>query len=383
MDYEISYAQNGEDILLAAFFHGVSAGRYVDLGANDPFIDSVTKRFYDLGWRGVNIEPIRRHHEALTKDRPNDVNLCVGVSNAPGRVQFREYLGDGLSTFSPQMVDQRAGEPGEVTSNYWDYEVEVRTLRDVLAEADLPQINFMKVDVEGLEYEALEGNDWDRFRPEVICIEANHVFRDWRTLLREARYQLEFFDGLNEYWVAEEAAHRTATFREKYVPVALSRPVVKYPVHLMMNKYIDRIQLLERRLASLEATLRSTRAGNRALVTKLKSAERRAEAAEATQVGLRDVANSVDRYAEDRLQHWRDASRRARLRRLESRAYAGRQPAELLDGIQATDRSVFTNEVRSSGLSAVAWRGYRKGKQLARQVARRSSAPGHGAGRRK
>jgi hypothetical protein len=36
----------------------------------------------------------------------------------------------------------------------------------------------LKVDVEGLEYEVLIGNDWSKYRPEVICVEANHIDTD-------------------------------------------------------------------------------------------------------------------------------------------------------------------------------------------------------------
>jgi hypothetical protein len=53
----VSYAQNREDILLRAFFDPKEVGFYVDVGAYDPDDDSVTRLFYDRGWRGINIEP--------------------------------------------------------------------------------------------------------------------------------------------------------------------------------------------------------------------------------------------------------------------------------------------------------------------------------------
>lgn len=33
----------------------IDCGFYIDIGANDSEIDSVTKAFYDEGWRGINI----------------------------------------------------------------------------------------------------------------------------------------------------------------------------------------------------------------------------------------------------------------------------------------------------------------------------------------
>ena len=43
----ISYAQNFEDVILWRALKHVEAGRYIDIGANDPEKDSVTKVFYD------------------------------------------------------------------------------------------------------------------------------------------------------------------------------------------------------------------------------------------------------------------------------------------------------------------------------------------------
>src|SRR5439155_713143 len=54
----VSYAQNGEDFTLWCALHDVDAGTYIDIGAYDPDIDSVTRAFYDRGWSGINIEPV-------------------------------------------------------------------------------------------------------------------------------------------------------------------------------------------------------------------------------------------------------------------------------------------------------------------------------------
>ncbi|MBO9627365.1 MAG: hypothetical protein J7484_13455, partial [Microbacterium sp.] len=54
----LSYAQNREDVLLHRVFRGIENGRYIDIGAGHPRLDSVTKSLYELGWSGINIEPI-------------------------------------------------------------------------------------------------------------------------------------------------------------------------------------------------------------------------------------------------------------------------------------------------------------------------------------
>ena len=55
----VSYAQNGEDVVLFRALGGVESGRYVDVGANDPVADSISYAFYLRGWSGITIDPVR------------------------------------------------------------------------------------------------------------------------------------------------------------------------------------------------------------------------------------------------------------------------------------------------------------------------------------
>ncbi|WET42222.1 hypothetical protein [Citrobacter enshiensis] len=66
----ISYAQNLEDVVLWKALKNIENGFYIDVGANDPLIDSVTNSFYNNGWHGINIEPINTHFKKLVLERP-------------------------------------------------------------------------------------------------------------------------------------------------------------------------------------------------------------------------------------------------------------------------------------------------------------------------
>lgn len=224
-DRVVSYAQNREDVILAAFFDEEEKGFYVDVGANHPTEDSVTKYFYDRGWTGINIEPNKYQYNLLLAERPKDTNLKIGISDKPGELKLRIYdKGDGLSTFSKEMKDDYEAHSTYFTDKYHEDTVEVTTLNTVFSANKVTRIHFLKVDVEGYEYEVLKGNDWNKYRPEVICIEANHIIRDWHPLLEKHRYEKVFFDGLNEYFVAKEASHRRETF--SYVKGLIGRPIV-------------------------------------------------------------------------------------------------------------------------------------------------------------
>ena len=101
----VSYAQNGEDILLERLFGRQADGFYVDVGANDPTDFSLTRHFYDCGWHGVNVEPVPALFARLCAERPRDRNLNVGVAARAGERPFYEIVGQSvLSTFSVEQA---------------------------------------------------------------------------------------------------------------------------------------------------------------------------------------------------------------------------------------------------------------------------------------
>jgi FkbM family methyltransferase len=205
----VSYAQNGEDVVLARVFADANSGFYIDVGASDPVIDSVTKRFYDRGWQGINIEPATTALEKLRDARPRDVNLGVALGQAAGTATFYELPPQmtGCSTLSPEIAEQyrRDGwEPDE-------HDIEITTLARVCADhVGARDIDFLKVDVEGEELAVLAGADFKRFRPRVLVIEATRpgtptpAYREWEPLVLSARYEFALFDGLNRFYVRAE-----------------------------------------------------------------------------------------------------------------------------------------------------------------------------------
>ena len=77
----ISYAQNFEDVVLWRALKNVKNGFYIDVGANHPIGGSVTKWFYEQGWSGINIEPVKSFYDKLCRDRKRDINICKALGN--------------------------------------------------------------------------------------------------------------------------------------------------------------------------------------------------------------------------------------------------------------------------------------------------------------
>ena len=99
----ISYAQNYEDVMLWRALGYVGQGFYIDVGANDPEGDSVTRAFYDRGWNGINIEPMAEHFAQLKAGRPRDINLQAAVGDTQGEITL--YAPDMRGWASAGMVD--------------------------------------------------------------------------------------------------------------------------------------------------------------------------------------------------------------------------------------------------------------------------------------
>jgi len=199
----ISYAQNAEDVILARIFQGQATGRYVDIGAGHPVEDSVTKHFHDLGWRGVNVEPMPSLAAELTRARPGDVNLVVGVGAKPGEATLHVIDGQwGRSTLDDDLAKSYREE------NDWrlrDVKIEVTTLADLLDKYP-GDVDFLKIDVEGAEQDVIEGADWTRHRPRVVVVEATEPgvpvpsHEAWEPILLGAGYRCGLFDGLNRFY---------------------------------------------------------------------------------------------------------------------------------------------------------------------------------------
>jgi FkbM family methyltransferase len=210
----ISYAQNGEDAVLARVLADVDRGRYIDVGANDPDTHSVTRAFYDRGWSGINIEPVLAVHARLEAARTRDVNLAVAAGRIDGTIDLGEIAETGLSTTDPGVA-ARHGRSGYAVVHR---EVPMLTLDTIWQRHAAGEIHFLKIDVEGGESDVLAGIDLATRRPWVIVVEATAPLTNipthdaWEPRLLDAHYRFAHDDGLNRYYVAEEHAALIASF---------------------------------------------------------------------------------------------------------------------------------------------------------------------------
>ncbi len=211
----VSYAQNFEDVMLWRALRHVGPGVYVDVGAQHPVIDSVSKAFYEQGWRGVHIEPVSRFAELLRADRPDETVLQVALSDREGTLELNVIAGTGLSTAVDHYAERHQLERGFAHQRV---RVPTLTLASALGQLAGQQVHWLKIDVEGFEAQVLRGWDSTVLRPWIIVVEATVPnstapdYQAWDPILVAADYRFVYFDGLNRFYVAAEHADLASAF---------------------------------------------------------------------------------------------------------------------------------------------------------------------------
>lgn len=168
-----SFSQDGEDMIIRSFYEGNPdyKGFYVDIGALHPFRFSNTCFFYNSGWRGINIEPTPSAMGLFKKHRPKDINLNIAIGEKAEQLTFYCFNEPALNSFSKDLAEER-----EVKEEYFvtnKIPVMVYPLHEVLSQyvPKNQKIDFMSIDVEGLDLSVLKSNDWGKFRPQYLLVE--------------------------------------------------------------------------------------------------------------------------------------------------------------------------------------------------------------------
>ena len=190
---------------------------YVEVGASDPVVDSLTAALSREGGRGVLLEADPVMSQRLREARPRDVVIAAAASSRPGVLVFHDMNRRGWGSVSEKRASQAAAHViGEVS-------VPAVRLADVLDElAPGGPVHFLSVDVEGHEAEVLAGAGLDRHRPWILCVEATlpnsrePAWHEWEPDVLSAGYGFVAFDGLNRWYVADEHADLAPVVAEPF-----------------------------------------------------------------------------------------------------------------------------------------------------------------------
>jgi len=164
-----SYSQSGEDIFVAGLLAEIGAdGIYVDVGTYHPILYSNTYGLYRKGWKGIVIDANEEFKPLYKLFRPRDTFVCTGIGKHEEESTYYRFADGAYNTFDPNEARKRKEQ------SYPRYLGErilpIRSLSSVVHEEKLTHIDFMSIDVEGLDKEVLESHDWS-MPPRVIVVE--------------------------------------------------------------------------------------------------------------------------------------------------------------------------------------------------------------------
>jgi FkbM family methyltransferase len=211
-----SYSHEGEDMILRNLFDKQKTGFYVDVGAHHPKRFSNTQFFYKKGWKGINIDAMPNSMSLFNRLRPRDINLEIPVSDKKQKLKYYMFNEPALNCFSKELAEKRDGKDNyKIVS---EKVMETSTLEEIL-EKYLPygqEIDFMSIDVEGLDLQVLKSNNWKRFRPKFVLVEIlGSSIKDIANS-KEYKYLAGF-----EYEIFAKTVN-TVIFRRKDIKSALS-----------------------------------------------------------------------------------------------------------------------------------------------------------------
>jgi FkbM family methyltransferase len=169
---DVFSSQEGEDVLLKRLLksHYRKPGFFLDVGAHDPIRFSNTYHYYINGWRGINIDPKPGMKSLFDKVRPDDHNLEMGISDCEDSLTYYQFKEPAFNTFDIKSVEYAKTRTDLILESL----VQVKPLSIVLDEYLPPDqsLIFFNIDVEGFELNVLKSNNWDKYRPKIIIVEA-------------------------------------------------------------------------------------------------------------------------------------------------------------------------------------------------------------------
>jgi FkbM family methyltransferase len=207
------YGQFGEDTAIQTYFISKmwnetknyevkSTGFYVDIGAFSPILISNTYWFYQHGWQGINVEPFPSVIKNFNELRPRDINVSAAIGNKVGAQQYFTWGNSNLNTFSDEKAAEYIRE-GKVSGNPDMLEVEMISM-ETLFDRHLPRgrkIDFLSVDVEGMDLEVLSSNNWKKYRPELVAVELDPT--DINEVVQSVLYAYMLENGYKLfYWMS-------------------------------------------------------------------------------------------------------------------------------------------------------------------------------------
>ena len=163
-----SYSMDNEDTAVLNYFKYKKKGFYVDVGCYHPTHRNNTYLLHKQDWGGINIDTSEFSIDLFNYMRPKDLNYNCAISNNNEVIKL--FYQKELSQLSTIERDQAET---VFQGNIKEKEIQAFTLDEILNRDKYKdtKIDFLDIDVEGADLKVLEGLSFDKFKPELVCVE--------------------------------------------------------------------------------------------------------------------------------------------------------------------------------------------------------------------
>ena len=168
----------GEDLFIQNYFKNKPKGFYVDVGCYHPLQGNNTHLLYKNGWSGINFDI--NHYSIKLFDflRKRDLNIHSGISRKKSKLTmyYRKEI-NMLNTLDEKIAKIH------FRNGYKRKNIQVNTLNFFISKKfkKLNKIDFINIDVEGYELDALKSLNFSTYKPQLICIEIHNIKKMYDT----------------------------------------------------------------------------------------------------------------------------------------------------------------------------------------------------------
>ena len=167
-----NYSLFGEDKFIERYFRNKPKGFYIDVGCYHPLDGNNTQLLYKKGWNGINLDINYYSIELFNFLRKRDINIHSGISNKKNRLTmyYRKEI-NMLNTLDEKIAKMN------FRNGYKKKNIQVNTLNYFISKyfKKIDMIDFINIDVEGVELNVLKSLNFKKYKPKLICVEIHNI----------------------------------------------------------------------------------------------------------------------------------------------------------------------------------------------------------------
>lgn len=201
-------SQFDEDKYINSFFENDFKGKFVDLGCFHPTRHNNTFQFYKRNWRGINVDLNPITIELFDYFRSKDININCAISDK--KTNKNLYFVDDfspLNTLDINHLNFLKKNFSLIKKDFREKKIKTENINNILKKYNFKKVDFLNIDLEGLEYEVIKSIDFKKYKINLICIEilehnnfSRNKSRKIKKILKENNFKFLKKIGVNSIY---------------------------------------------------------------------------------------------------------------------------------------------------------------------------------------